>query len=121
AGTGAGGGARGRPRRPFPRSRTHPVAVPHRLLRANDLRLAQFRELARGWIADRRRRSATHRRRAARGAGSLRRTTQGRGRRADRLLKADPPLRERMTVHVAVAGMFFAFGVGIGLWGGASG
>src|SRR5271157_966381 len=26
-----------------------------------------------------------------------------------------------MTVHVAVAGMFFAFGVGIGLWGGASG
>ena len=36
-------------------------------------------------------------------------------------MKADPPLRERMTVHVAVAGMFFAFGVGIGLWGGASG
>ena len=26
-----------------------------------------------------------------------------------------------MTVHVAIAGMFFAFGIGIGLWGGASG
>ncbi len=134
AGTGARGDARGRPRRPFLRRRTHPVALPHRLLRADDLRLAQFRELARGRIADRRRRRRAHRRRAAqrlyaaavraraaRGAGSLRRPPQGRGRRADRLLKADRPLRERMTVHVAVAGMFFAFGVGIGLWGGASG
>jgi hypothetical protein len=30
-------------------------------------------------------------------------------------------MRESMSVHAAVAGMFFAFGVGIGLWGGASG
>jgi hypothetical protein len=30
-------------------------------------------------------------------------------------------MRESMSVHAAIAGVFFAFGVGIGLWGGASG
>jgi hypothetical protein len=30
-------------------------------------------------------------------------------------------MRESISVHATVAGVFFAFGVGIGLWGGASG
>jgi len=30
-------------------------------------------------------------------------------------------MRQSMSVHATVAGVFFAFGVGIGLWGGASG
>ncbi|HKN28904.1 MAG TPA: hypothetical protein VJY34_13870 [Roseiarcus sp.] len=30
-------------------------------------------------------------------------------------------MRETMSVHATVAGVFFAFGVGIGSWGGASG
>ena len=48
---------------------------------------------------------------------------RGRARRPDRLLTALPPqlAEARGRVHVAVAAMFFAFGVGAGLWGGASG
>ena len=53
SGTGARGDARGRPRRAFLRRRAHAVALPHRLLPADDLRLAQLRELARGRLADR--------------------------------------------------------------------
>ena len=61
---------------------------------------------------------------AARGARSLRRPPQGGGRRADRLLNAVGATLmapESTRAHVAVASVFFAFGVGVGLWGGASG
>ena len=62
--------------------------------------------------------------RAPRGAGGLRRPPQGGRRRADRLLSAIPPVRGSRAgapLHAAVAAVFFAFGVGVGLWGGASG
>ena len=101
--------------------------------RADDLRLAQLRDLARGRIADRRGRRRAYRRPAsarlraaalragaARGAGGVRRPPQGRGRRARPISEAGQwPYAPSM--HATVAGVFFAFGVGIGLWGGASG
>ena len=68
--------------------------------------------------------AAAARGRAPRGAYGLRRPPQGGGRRADRLLNAAPPLgdaRLGAPLHAAVAAVFFALGVGIGLWGGASG
>ena len=51
--TGARRHAGGRPRRPFLRLRPHPGALPHRLLLADDLGLAQLRDLARGRLAHR--------------------------------------------------------------------
>ena len=51
---GAGRGARGRAGRPFLRLRPYPGAVPHRVLCAARVGLAQLRELARGRCARRR-------------------------------------------------------------------
>ena len=136
--TGAGGDARGRPRRSFLRRRTHKIALSHRFLRADDFRLAQLRDLAGGGIADRGRRGRPRCRRtvagfrrpavrtgAPRGAGGLCRPAQGRGRRADGLLILTPPMRaERASAPGCMRrspGVFFFFGVGVGLWGGASG
>ena len=51
--TGARGDARGRPRRAFLRRGAYPGALSHRLLPADDLGLAQLRDLARGGLADR--------------------------------------------------------------------
>ena len=137
SGAGARGDARSRSRRAFLRRRAHPVALSHRLFLADHLRLAQLRDLARSRFPDRARRGRAHRRRpparfrpaaargrSPRGAYRLRRPPQGGGRRADRLLNAAPPLgdaRLGAPLHAAVAAVFFALGVGIGLWGGASG
>ena len=81
-GTGARGDARGRARRAFLRRRAHPVALPHRLFRADDFRLAQLRDLARGRLADRRRRGRAHRRRTARAIMRRRRSSPSGARRS---------------------------------------
>ena len=92
--------ARGRPGRPFLRLRPHPGALPHRVLRAAGLRLAQLRELARGRGTRRRApcqpdlqgdgrglRAAADRPGGQGGAGRVRRPTGARGRGAQRVLK----------------------------------
>ena len=65
-GTRARRDARGRSRRPFLRRRAYAIALPQCLLRADDLGLAQLRELARGGRAHRLRRGRARLQREAR-------------------------------------------------------
>ena len=100
---GAGCDPRGRSGRAFLRLRAHASALPHRLLRAAGLGLAQLRELARGRCtrcrtprppdlqrAGRRLRAAADRPGRQGGAGRLRRPPGPRGRRAQRVLSVSP-------------------------------
>ena len=80
-GTGDRGDARGRPRRAFLRRRAHPEPLPQRLLRADDFRLAQLRDLARGGLADRLRHGGAHLQAAARRLSVRRRSSRSGSRR----------------------------------------
>ena len=99
---GAGRHRRGRARRSLLRRRPHPGALPHRVLPADDLRLAQLRDLGRGRAArggrpcrgagpplPRRLRAAAHGAGRAGGARELRCPPRRRGRRSDGLLSGE--------------------------------
>ena len=73
----------------------HPVALPDRLLRADDLGLAQLRDLARGGVADRRRRRRAHRRRTAGRLSRRRRSSRNGARRSRPLSRAARPRAAR--------------------------